>query len=208
MATTSRKPQPERKKYLSLAGLKARGWTAAAVTTFLGEPDEERPNPHYRSGPPMRLFAEERVVQVEGTPEFSAWKEKAVTRKAGAAKAVKTKTDKLLEWVQGLEIKVPRREAGKLAQAACAHYNDLQESRDRYENRVQPETAEELFLQRITVNYLRHQLTSYERNLEQMFGKVGIDTGYRILRGKVLDAIAASYPDLAEECERQKRKVP
>src|SRR5690606_991259 len=45
--------------------LKARNWTEAAIKRFLGEPDDTKPNPHYKSGPPMRLWLKERAEAVE-----------------------------------------------------------------------------------------------------------------------------------------------
>lgn len=41
---------------VSVAGLIERGWSRAMVDSILGKADETRRNPHYRSGPPMRLY--------------------------------------------------------------------------------------------------------------------------------------------------------
>ena len=48
--------------FVSLAGLKARGWTDWSIDEFLGEPDDLAVNPHYKCAEPMRLFAVERVI--------------------------------------------------------------------------------------------------------------------------------------------------
>src|SRR5690606_27438593 len=60
--------------------LKARNWTEAAIKRFLGEPDDTKPNPHYKSGPPMRLWLKERAEAVEQTEEFKAWMLKSLER--------------------------------------------------------------------------------------------------------------------------------
>jgi hypothetical protein len=56
---------------VSVAGLKARGWTDSLLRTFLGEPDKLAANPHYSSaGAPMRLYLLERVEAAERTSAF------------------------------------------------------------------------------------------------------------------------------------------
>lgn len=62
------------------------------------------------------------------------------------------------------------------------------------------------FLQRITVNHLRHNLSNYEARLDALFGRVGKQEAYRILNAKIYERIAAEYPMLKEECERQLRR--
>ena len=62
---------------------------------------------------------------------------------------------------------------------------------------------------RITVNALRHHLTLIDGDTYDMvlwrYRKKRTDTGMQRLRERVLDAIAATYPHLAEECERQRQ---
>jgi hypothetical protein len=59
------------------------------------------------------------------------------------------------------------------------------------------------FLERILVNYIRHQLTIYESELEEIYGKVGNDDGYKLLNNKIYDKISEVYPSLKNECNRQ-----
>src|SRR5262249_36768559 len=59
------------------------------------------------------------------------------------------------------------------------------------------------FLARITVNYIRHELTSYDGLLQNARGKVGVDLAQEEIADKVFDAIADAYPWLADECYRQ-----
>ena len=75
---------------VSVAGLKARGWTDSLIKTFLGEADKLARNPHYTwAGAPMRLYLLERVEAVERTPAFlerrTKLAERAAQRKASAA---------------------------------------------------------------------------------------------------------------------------
>lgn len=61
------------------------------------------------------------------------------------------------------------------------------------------------FLQRITVNYIRHVLTHYDQAIEETAGRVGKMDAINLLRKRVYGAISEAYPDLAGECERQRR---
>jgi len=49
-----------------------RGWTEGLIGGLLGAPDALAPNPHgYR--PPMRFFAEDRVLEAEREATFARW---------------------------------------------------------------------------------------------------------------------------------------
>lgn len=118
-----------------------------------------------------------------------------------------------LEYVNRLEINVPTMSYEVLIQKACNHYNDWEErsiKKYRYINDNFPATPDSdlAFLERITVNYLRHQLTSYEKNLSDTFGEKGRYNAVMKIRKKVYKAIATTYPQLAKECQQQlKRKA-
>jgi hypothetical protein len=56
------------------------------------------------------------------------------------------------------------------------------------------------FLQRITINYIRHQHSEYDEQLEHIFGKVGTAEAYLALNRKIADAIEEKYPVLREAC--------
>ena len=57
---------------------------------------------------------------------------------------------------------------------------------------------EQSFLNRIFVNYVRHDLTNYDSLIEQK----GIDIGW--VREEIYSKIAKAYPVLEEECIKQK----
>lgn len=195
--------------HVSLAGLKARGWTPALISTFLGAPDLVRDNPHYRSAAPMRLYALARVEAVEATDAYQQAVQATAARRLGARQAAQTKRAQLLAAVAALEIRVPVYEQAALTRAACEHYNRRQAERE-WEDWTEPATPDSHpdFLARITVNYLRHALTAYEGELEAIYGKVGVREAYLAINRKLYAQIAAAYPTLAEECQRQlARKV-
>jgi hypothetical protein len=52
------------------------------------------------------------------------------------------------------------------------------------------------FLARITVNYIRHELSEYDQDLMGLWGRVGKGEAYLRLNKKSYAAIAAQYPEL------------
>ena len=96
-------------EFLTLAGTKGRGWTDAAVKKWLGDPDKTSKNPHYRSGPPTKLFLITRIQKVEETEEFQNWlKGSAEKRKRQSeiqTKLADTRREELLAYINDLKIK-------------------------------------------------------------------------------------------------------
>lgn len=75
-------PQPPATPLISASDLKRqRGWTEGLIGTLLGAPDALAPNPHgFR--PPMRYFAQDRVLDAERAPAFAAWLHRLDERRA------------------------------------------------------------------------------------------------------------------------------
>lgn len=184
-----------------------RGWTDKLLKTFLPAPDVVAENPNYRSGPPMLLFAVEKIDVIEQTEEFKAAVVGTAKRKEGAKKAVATKTQQLRKWLKTVQIHVPAFTKDKIIERACKHYNEMQQDRmDEGRSTSGKEATDDSdpkFLERICVNYLRHCLTKYEDHLDKMSGKVGFGEGYGEIRRKIFAKISETYPWLADECKRQ-----
>jgi hypothetical protein len=180
-----------------MAALRERGWTPVMVRDFLGEPDDTRPNPRYRSAAPMRLWTLAKVEAAEASREFGGRKAEAEARSAAGKARAAEKAQELAERVSSIEVNVPRLPRADLIRRACDSYNAWSQ-----DFRATPGSSPE-FLDRICVNYLRHELTDYERALESLYGQVGRADARDIIREKVYNAIADAYPDLAAECRRQ-----
>lgn len=166
------------------------------ITSLLGEPDALKKNPHYAKAAPMRCYAEVRVVAVELSPEFEESKAKASVRSNGAKKAAETKRDALLRQVKEMRVSVKSMPAKQVRDLAIRSYNDWNA------DDVSPDAAS-AFLERISVNYIRHNLTIYDKALEEISGRVGITDAIKEIRRKIYEAISTRYPELALECARQ-----
>jgi len=186
---------------LTMPQLAERGWTPAMVRDLLGEPDELRPNPVYRSAAPMRLWALARAAAAEEDPAFAQRQASSRRRSAASAAVAARKRAELL--ARTAEVPVIARE--RLIGKACASYNAFRAGRDDDYTPATP-TSGPQFLGRITVNYLRHELTGYEARLAALFGSVGRAAAESVIRERVYEAIACAYPELAAEGSRQLRE--
>ena len=155
----------EKPQMISIAGLKARGWTQALIT-FLGEPDVVGRNSHYAKSAPMRLYDTARVASFEVSSEFLAAKAKAARRQCGAKTAVETKRAALMQQVLEMHVSVETRPEHWVRRAAIEAYNER-----HWDGDGAAEDAPAEFLERITVNFIRHK---YDRALEEVAGRVGI----------------------------------
>lgn len=80
--------------YLATQDLKDRGWTPALISRFLGEHDLTRPNGlkmGRRRLPPVKLYAEQRVYEVESDDTFLAAQAKAADARERAEQARETR---------------------------------------------------------------------------------------------------------------------
>lgn len=191
---------PER--FLCLADLKGRGWTDGLIKRLLGQPDKLKRNPVFRSKLPMKLYDPGRVLPLENSDEFQDVLKRVGERKKAARRAVETKTVRVKMDLARITIRVPGLGRDRLITRACQHYNARADDRGDLYN-IANASCDQEFLDRIAVNYLRHCLTDYERQLCRFVGRVGQAEAYQKIKCKVLDAIARAYPWLAAECERQ-----
>ena len=196
----------EKPQHLIARTLKERGWTATMITRFLDPPDKLAVNPNYKSGPPMKLYELGRVEQAEKTEEFKAAKERGAKRSAIAKKVTDAKRDRLITEVEGFSVSVRQMERQALTKAAITHYNQRLALRSFERGDIgemATKNSPAAFIERITVNYVRHMRTKYDRNLETLFGKIGKEDAIAVIRRRIYGAIAEAYPDLAGECARQ-----
>lgn len=153
--------------------LKKRNWTETAITRFLGEADTTKPSPHNRNQR-IQLFEETRVNEVESTATFREWQESYLK---------KQKPPKPIPEIELLQLDAKELEAKAI---------------DSYElhNAMSVDRPSQEFLERVQVNYLRHECSNYEELLRGA-------GAHSLIKNKVLMEIARAYPHLANEAYSQ-----
>ena len=205
------KHHPPRQKPANSEGLliandlkKDRGWTDTQIKTFLPEPDQTARNPFSRKAAPMKLYALERVEAIEATPEYQKAREASRTRQLAARTRALAKKKEAVAAAEALELRIEPEPWQQMQDKAIAHFN----SRLRRSQSPASRNTSASRLDRLTVNYLRHKQTSYEEELKEFKGVVGVGEAYLVVRNRILDLIAETYPQLRTECERQKFDAP
>lgn len=170
------------------------GWTATLVSRLLGDPDQRKKV--FGRTLPLALYAVSRIEQAEASQEFAQAQADIAKRKASAAKAAATKKAKLMAAIRDMPITVRR--VANVRSRAINSYNFRSEGYSFASSSDDP-----VFLERITVNYIRHELTEYDEALVEVAGKAGVSQAVAEIRQRVYSAIAKAYPELSQECAKQ-----
>ena len=170
------------------------GWSRS-VLKLLGDPDAKKKIPG-RSNLAF-LYLVERVLAVEASADFLVVQAALGKRKASAKEAVQTKTDNLLSAIAAMPVTVVRKI--DILERAMGAYN----ARNFASDRLAESVSDPQFLDRICVNFIRHELTRYDYALEKTAGKTGKTQAIDAIRVKIFEAISSVYPEFDCECKRQ-----
>lgn len=127
----------------------------------------------------------------------------AYCRKDAAKKGILTKRANLLNYVESVEITVKDIDPARILDRACYHWNRRGIEKGIKDRTVAHVGMDKEFLDRISVNYLRHNHSNYHEILKKIKGKVGTNDAYLVLRKRIFEEIAQKYEWLRPECERQ-----
>lgn len=188
--------------------LSERGWTDSLIKQFLGEPDGRRAHGRYHSTM-IRLYDLRRVEAAEQTAAFADARAKAERRRAAGKKGAETRhkieaerPERLMDEARSISTEVKLVPPDVVRLKAVQHY-EVHVGREP----VTPDAAQS-FLDRITVNYIRHVLTDYDDHLTHLELWGGDWRHAACIRERIFEAIAEAYPRLAEECHRQMAERP
>ena len=179
-----------------------RKWTDRLIKKYMPVPDTIKKNPHFRRASEMKLYKISRVESIEKNEQFLIDFQKTILRRKSSLKMVETKKDNLLIEIFELPISVEIIPRNELVPLVIDDYND----RNYYKDYLILRDLDQSTLERLTVNYIRHQLTSYDQCLGLIFSKVGKKEGYRLLIERIYNCISESYPELTRECTLQFRR--
>ena len=179
-----------------------RKWSDRLIKKYMPVPDEIRNNPYYGQASTMKLYKISRVEAIEKNEQFLIDFQKTMLRRKSSEKMVATKKDNLFIQISELPISVEIIPRNELVPLVLDDYND----RNYYKDYLTLRDLDQSTLERLTVNYIRHQLTSYDQCLGLIFSRVGKKEGYRLLKERIYKCISESYPELTGECALQLRR--
>src|SRR3990167_371939 len=195
------------KEYITKSILKTKGWTDKGIDLFLQTHDKETKNPVFRTASPMKLYLKTRVEEIEQTKAFQEFQIGNEARKNGSKKSIETKKNKLLKEICDWKIHLKYKDIRDIRKNAIYSYNkfkgEMVEEFGNYDFTPATTDSDSVFLNRVIVNYLRHNLSNYDSKLDDIFGKVGKSEAYRIINTKIYAKIAEVYPVLKDECDNQ-----
>ena len=197
-------------KYITPSGLKGkRYWTDGMIRDLMGEPDKTAPNPHYRSGPPMRLYLLARVYAIECTLDVDAMRKARERRSAAGRRAAATRRENIQKRAAACDLYCDFgdpledvRRAAAISNEEIRKYHQMEYEayvgrcllRDEEPRpRRGPRHPDVVARDRWAVNYLRHERTAYDRLLYEMGSSVR-----PILRMRIHEKISEVYPELRE----------
>ena len=182
--------------------ISVRKWTERLIKKYMPVPDEIRNNPHYGRASEMKLYKISRVESIEKNEHFLIDFQKTILRRKSSAKMVETKKDNLLIQISEFPISVEIIPRYELVPLVIDDYNN----RNYYKDYLTLRDLDQSTLERLTVNYIRHQLTEYEYHLYTIGDQVGKKEGARLLKEITNNCISESYPDLIRDCALQLRR--
>lgn len=205
-----------RSSFYNLKELKDRGWTSSLIEDLLGEEDEQRANPYYRSASPTRLYHTERVHKEEKGLIFSyATKDLASKRQKQEQAKEKKKIDreeKAQQFVKRvlltpmfLSEEALNQSKRQLRQLAVNHYNDHKQDACASIN------DDGNFLNRLVFNYLYHdglEFTppwSIEEEFKSFPSKLQNNIHQKLMKEKA-SFIVKCYPFLKETARLQVKR--
>lgn len=182
------------------------GWTKTMIEKLLPEPELKR-NRLYPSASPIKLWPVETVEAVMETPEYQTALEKAEKRRAAAKKADETKTANAVALAVSLAEKITVKviPVESLRSRTLAAKQAWYDSHDYYDFPREAYGADEATMARWMVNYIRHNLTEYDRTLYDHL-HIRTQKGWLIyaeIKRATLEKIAQAYPILADEANYQ-----
>ena len=179
--------------YAWSSDLKARGWTKAMITGFLGDP--YKTIPVNRSGARVaHVWRMTDVLAAEAQPGFAerhaaAQKRAKAGRAAAQARARDTKTAAAAEMRKRFRYRPPSNK-DTLVAAALAH---VEQRNAEYGNYSSVEGADPATIRRWCGNYLRHQCSNYDRLINDLhtrhYGKPGVRALYEDVIREHVDTV-------------------
>lgn len=180
----------------------SRKWTDAMIRKYYPNPAKEVKNPYYKSKKSYLYYLNE-VLSIENLPSFQEeFNNKIKTRekiKDATLARMAEKRECGIEEAKNIIIKIERIGFPEIYVRAINAYNIFHEEkiyRGKKEYIGDWKSLDKNFLDRITTNYIRHNLTYYDGYCYDLFGKIGRDEIYIVIKDRFMQKISEVYPEL------------
>lgn len=182
------------------------GFTKGMIDKLLPEPMLKH-NPRCRYAP-YKLWPRTVVEGIMKTEDYAIAKEKAERRREGAYKAVTTKKEKIRKnfepALSSIKVRVlPEKVLVDRTLQSKQNYEDNKAREKGYFNESSAWDAPQETINRWVVNYIRHNLTTYDYYWGYLGEGIGRKDVAAYYKRAVLEKIAEVYPTYKDECERQ-----
>lgn len=172
--------------------VKCRGWNDKMIKKLLPSPEEIR-----KSSGKIKyyLWKIDDVIQAETTDEFKSMKASYDSNREISMKAVRTKKEALSKEIDAAisNITVKYVPYDNLRKITIKSKQEWYYSNGDYDIIGDVDDAT---MKRWMINYIRHNLTTYDSVLFGARGKTGISDEYIRYRNAVMDKIKEVYPEL------------
>ena len=180
--------QPPPSQYTKASDLKRRGWTEALIRRHLGSADRQARNPHVPSAGKMRLYRNERIVEIEASGEFATALAEAARRGNLARQRIESERASCIEIAKSVQVLLDDIDLGECVAVAKQRVANLAPMF------VQTDSA---FVDIATVLAIEERKAGCYDALDEQFGRPGIREAREIVRRKIARAISARYPNLS-----------
>lgn len=186
-----------RNKTVSQADLLRLGWTRGMINKYLPEPLLV-PNP-MRYSVPMKLYKVSDIEVITSMESFQQEMKKRKSRRTMQDNKCIPSGIIMDSFYDGIEVDVI--DNRKLTKEAIMLNKQMYDSNDYFFGTEK--VLDQNLMDRYKVNYIRHNLTNYERLRKELKGKRGARVLRRELKIAVLSKIAEAYPELKREVRLQ-----
>lgn len=184
-------------KYISKTTLLSRGWTEKSIDEIL-PPPKLVDNPHYKCSSPMQLWEEKVVKQKERTKKFKEYAEKKAKRSQAMQKSIEKRKNETLEMSKTFDVTVERIDMDDLREETLISKWNWYMDTEQYDRADYVYIADPETLVRWEINYIRHNLTNYDYELEKLYRQIGKSDAYFEYRKNLMKKIKEVYPELKE----------
>lgn len=187
----------EKIKYVTKTSLLKRGWTEKSITELLPQP-KLVDNPYYKKAAKMKLWDLKIVEEKEKTKEFKEYAKKKARRGNVMKKVANKKREKTIEEAKKFDVKVKRISMAEQKYKALESKIDWYYLTGQYDRVEGVSEADEETIRRWEINYIRHNLTNYDAELEKLYRKIGKNEAYISYKKILIEKIFETYPELKE----------